>query len=141
MAAAGNDTGLQHVDDELYREIVRRVVALEDPEKVIVFGSRARGDHRPGSDIDLLVIKESSEPRWIRARALYGALSDIIVPMDILVYTPAEVYEWSEVEQAFVTTAVREGKVLYEKAVGPRAGLDEESRERSQGRRVVSHPR
>lgn len=116
MVAIGNDAGLQDVDDEVYREIVRRVVALENPEKVIVFGSRARGDHRPDSDIDLLVIKESSEPRYKRARALYGALASIPVEIDIMVYTPQEIAEWRGVEQAFITTATREGVVLYDRA-------------------------
>lgn len=102
------------VDAELIDEIVRRIVRAAHPEKVILFGSRARGEARPDSDIDLLVIADSSQPRYQRAAPLYGAVSDILVPMDILVYTPKEVEEWSEVAQAFVTTAVREGKVLYE---------------------------
>jgi len=106
---------LPEQERELYDEIVRRIVAVADPEKVIVFGSRARGDHRPDSDIDILVIKESSEPRWVRARGLYGALSDIMIETDILVYTPDEVREWAGASQAFITTAVREGKVLYER--------------------------
>ncbi len=115
MVAIGNDTGEPDVDDALYQEIVRRVVALADPEKVIVFGSRARGDHRPDSEIDLLVIKEASEPRHKRARALYGALASIPVEMDIMVYTPQEVAEWRGVEQAFITTATRERVVLYDR--------------------------
>jgi len=50
-----------------------------------------------------------------RAASIYGALSKIQLPMDILVFTPKKVEEWSGVRQAFVTTAVREGTVLYEK--------------------------
>ena len=102
----------------LYEEIVRRIVALADPDKIIVFGSRARGDHRADSDIDILVIKESSEPRYRRSGPLYGALANLprAVDVDISVYTPAEVNDWREVRQAFVTTAVREGIVLYERA-------------------------
>lgn len=102
------------VDAELMEEIAHRIVETIRPEKVIVFGSRARGNARPDSDVDLLVIAASSEPRYKRAAPLYGAMSDILVPMDILVYTPEEVEEWREVPQAFVTTAVREGRVLYE---------------------------
>jgi hypothetical protein len=55
-----------------------------------------------------LVIAKSSQPRYRRSAPLYGALSDILAPMDILVYTPEEVQEWSGVRQAFVTTAIRE---------------------------------
>jgi uncharacterized protein len=101
----------------LYEEIVRRIVALADPDKIIVFGSRARGDHRADSDIDILVIKESPEPRYKRSRVLYGALANLprAVDVDISVYTPEEVADWREVRQAFVTTATREGIVLYER--------------------------
>ena len=101
----------------LYEEIVRRIVALADPDKIIVFGSRARGDHRADSDIDILVIKESAEPRYLRSRALYGALARLArtVDVDISVYTPAEVAGWRDVRQEFVTTATREGIVLYER--------------------------
>ena len=101
-------------DAELIDEMVRRIVRTAHPQRIILFGSRARGEARPDSDIDLLVIADSLKPRHQRAAPLYGAVSDILVPMDILVYTPREVEEWSEVSQAFVTTAVREGKVLYE---------------------------
>jgi predicted nucleotidyltransferase len=99
---------------QLIQEIVRRIVNLSHPEKVILFGSRARGTAHPESDIDLLVIAHSTQPRHRRAAPLYGALSDILAPMDIVVYSPEEVQEWSEVRQAFITTAIREGQVLYE---------------------------
>lgn len=121
----------------LYDEIVRRIVAVADLEKIIVFGSRARGDHRPDSDIDILVIKDSAEPQYMRSRGLYGALSDIIAAMDIVVYTPDEVREWRGASRAFVTTAVREGKVLYERQPCGRARLDNESGERPDSCRVV----
>ena len=103
------------IDASLMDEIVRRIVRAILPEKIILFGSRARVDARPESDIDLLVIAHSTVPRYRRSAPLYGALSDILAPMDILVYSPDEVQEWSQVRQAFVTTAIREGKVLYEK--------------------------
>jgi len=103
------------IDASLMDEIVRRIVEAISPEKVILFGSRARVDAQPNSDIDLLVIAHSTVPRYRRSAPLYGVLSDIVVPMDILVYSPDEVQEWSQVRQAFVTTAIREGKVLYEK--------------------------
>ncbi|MEA3338472.1 MAG: nucleotidyltransferase domain-containing protein [Chloroflexota bacterium] len=102
------------VDAELMDEMARRIVEASRPQKIILFGSRARGEARPDSDIDMLVIAESPKPRHQRAAPLYGAVSDILVAMDILVYTPGEVEEWSEAPQAFVTTAVREGQVLYE---------------------------
>jgi predicted nucleotidyltransferase len=105
---------MAQVDAKLMDEIVRRIVGVIQPEKVILFGSRARDAARPESDIDLLVIAKSTQPRYRRSAPLYGALSDILISMDILVYSPEEVKEWSDVRQAFVTTAIREGKVIYE---------------------------
>lgn len=103
-------------DRELYEEVVRRIVAVADPDRIILFGSRARGDHRPDSDVDLLVVKESDEPRYARSGKLYTALARLPVEVEILVYTPVEIAEWGGVRQAISTTAVREGVVLYERA-------------------------
>ncbi len=103
------------MNDRLLEQIVNRIVEVAQPEKVILFGSRARGDARPESDLDILVIKESDEPRYRRAVSLYGALAGLLANVDVLVYTPQEVWEWSAVPEAFVTTAVREGRVLYER--------------------------
>ena len=103
------------LDPNLLEEIVRRLVSTAQPEKVILFGSHARGDARAESDIDLLVVADSPQPRHRRAVALYGALSDIPLGMDIVVYRPEEILSWSQVPQAFITTAVREGTTLYEK--------------------------
>jgi uncharacterized protein len=101
--------------DDLIADVVRRIVETAQPEKIILFGSRARGDARRNSDFDLLVIKESSEPSYRRDAPLYVALADLPVEVDVLVYTPEEVAEWAQVPQAFVTTATREGKTVYER--------------------------
>lgn len=102
-----------------YQQIVARIVQEIHPDKIILFGSQARGQAKPDSDIDLLVIAESKEPRFRRSARLYGVLSRFVEPMDIIVYTPAEIEEWSAVPQAFITTVIREGKILYEKPNGP----------------------
>jgi predicted nucleotidyltransferase len=96
-------------------EIVRRLLSAGQPEKVVLFGSRARSDSGPASDYDLLIVQTSKRPRWERAGAYYRALSDLPVEVDVVVFTPEEVEDWRFVPQAFVTTALREGKVLYER--------------------------
>jgi uncharacterized protein len=101
--------------DDLVRDIVRRIVETAQPDKIILFGSRARGDARPNSDFDVLVIKESSEPRYRRSVPLYVALADLPGEVEVMVYTPEEIEEWRDVPQAFVTTAVREGTTIYER--------------------------
>ena len=108
---------LPELDSALVKELVRRLVRSAQPEKIILFGSRARGDHRPDSDIDLLVVQDSMLPRHKRSLPLYAALSELPVPVDmeLVVFTPEEVRDWSAARSAFVTTALREGRVLYEK--------------------------
>jgi len=106
---------MSSLNDDLVRDIVRRIVDAVQPEKVILFGSQARGASRPNSDFDVLVIKQSDEPRYRRSAPLYAALADLPVEVDVMVYTPEEVEEWSEVPQAFVTTALREGTTIYER--------------------------
>jgi uncharacterized protein len=102
-------------EGDLIAEIVRRIVDASQPEKIILFGSRARGEARPDSDLDVLVIKESDEPGYRRDAALYLALAGLNAPVDVMMYTPEEVSEWSTVPQAFITTAIRGGKVVYER--------------------------
>ena len=106
---------MSSLNDDLVRGIVQRFVDTAQPEKVILFGSQARGDARPNSDFDVLVIKHSDEPRYRRSVPLYVALADLPVEVEVMVYTPEEVEEWSEVPQAFVTTALREGATIYER--------------------------
>jgi uncharacterized protein len=102
-------------DTAILGEIVRRIVAAVDPLRIILFGSRSRSDARPESDYDLLVIRPSQEPRYRRSAPLYTALADLPVEVEVMVYTPEEVEEWSQVPLAFVTTAVREGTTIYER--------------------------
>ncbi len=104
------------VTEDLLREIVRRIRAAGDPLKIVLFGSHARGDTHPHSDVDLLVVEESDLPRCERSPKYYSATSDTFPARDIVVWTPAEIRAWEAVSNHFVTAALREGKVLYERS-------------------------
>ena len=82
-----------------------------DPDRIILFGSRARGEGSSESDYDLLVIAPSGLPRWKRTVPLYRALSGLGAPKDILWWTPEEAAEWQGVRSHIVTQATREGAV------------------------------
>ena len=96
--------------------MLQRILRAGDPQKVVLFGSRARGNARPDSDYDLLVIESSSQPRTKRAAKYRRALTGVYPAKDIVVWTPEEVAEWRDVPNAFVTAALSEGIVLYERS-------------------------
>ncbi len=87
-----------------------------NPVKIVLFGSRARADHLPDSDIDLLVVEESVLPRYKRSPRYYRATRGTFPAREIVVWTPEEMREWESVPNHFVTTALREGRVLYERS-------------------------
>lgn len=103
------------VDENLLRVIVDRLVKAIDPDRIVLFGSRAPGDERGDSDLDLLVVKDSDDPPHRRVIPAYRALTGLGVPKDILWRTPSEIRDWAGVQNYIATRALREGRVLYEK--------------------------
>lgn len=99
--------------DQLLAEIVRRILSVGSPERIVLFGSRARGDARPDSDLDLLIVEHSDLPRYRRAARYYLALTGAFPGKDIVVWTPEEVAEWRGVPTSFISTALREGRTLH----------------------------
>jgi predicted nucleotidyltransferase len=96
--------------------LVRRIAERFSPDKIILFGSSARGDAGPDSDIDLMVLfSEVSDPHQ-RATELYASLVDFPRPMDIVVSTSARFERYRNVVNTIYWPASREGRVLYERA-------------------------
>lgn len=104
------------VTDALLAEAVERIRAAGDPLKVVLFGSHARGTARPESDLDLLIVEESTLPRYRRAPRYLRALVGLHPTKDVVVWTPDEIAEWASVPQSFITTVLQEGRVLYEQS-------------------------
>ncbi|MCI0617696.1 nucleotidyltransferase domain-containing protein [bacterium] len=96
-------------------KMTQRIVERFHPQSIILFGSHARGDENESSDIDLLIIAPSDEPRWRRTIPVYRELVGSGVSKDIVWWAPEEIAEWRGVKAHFISTAIREGRVLYEK--------------------------
>lgn len=112
---AGNEP-LWAATPEKLEEAVRRLVEAARPAKVILFGSRARGNADNTSDIDLLVIEDEVEDRFSEMIRLNGALRGLILAVDLLVIGKREFELWSQAPGSVYYAARREGKVLYEAA-------------------------
>ena len=81
----------------------------------MLFGSRARGDHQPDSDVDLFVEMETPLSPPERATAIRMAFGLHPWPMDLIVYTPEEVGRLRDVVGTLLYTIERQGEVLYER--------------------------
>jgi predicted nucleotidyltransferase len=103
------------VTEALLREITSRIVQAFNPEKVILFGSRAAGTPNADSDVDLLVIMETQTAPIQRAVAVKRACRPRFVAMDVLVKTPEEVATQLRQGNFLLRQIMEEGRVLYER--------------------------
>ena len=108
------------VDDALLERMVQAIVDEVDPEQVILFGSRARGDVAVGSDVDLIVVESApfgeGRDRGAEETRLWRALAGFHVQKDLLVYSRDEVESWRDSLNHVLARALREGRVLYERS-------------------------
>ena len=96
------------------KEITQKIVQEYQPEKIILFGSWAWGNPGPDSDVDLFIVKDSSKPKLERMREVDEIVFPRTVPLDILVYTPAEIDDSiNKSGNLFIEDIVRNGKTLY----------------------------
>lgn len=97
-------------------EMVRRIVDRFNPERIILFGSHARGTGGPDSDVDLLVVMHVTGSKRAKRLEIRALLSGMGLPKDIIVVTPEEVERFRDIPGTIIRPALKEGKVLYERA-------------------------
>ncbi len=102
------------VDSRLLEDITRRIVEAVEPERIIVFGSAARGEIGPNSDIDLLVIKSGDFHRGRLTAEIYGYLHGVEAAVDVVVVKPKDIEKYGNSPYTVLYPALREGRVLYE---------------------------
>ena len=100
--------------------VVQQVVAAFAPERIVLFGSAARGTMKEDSDIDLLVVKAGAEENRLRwMQAIYRKLKHVGYSVDVLVHSQDEVDYCSQFDVSLLASACKEGVVLYE-SIDPR---------------------
>lgn len=104
-----HDTVPQAVLDE----IIRRVVKIAQPDRIILFGSAARGTMGPNSDVDLLVVKSGQFHRGHLTEEIYMNLIGVGQAVDVVVVTPEDVERYQNSHALVIAPALREGKVVY----------------------------
>jgi predicted nucleotidyltransferase len=95
------------------REAVERIVQEVHPLRIIVFGSRARQEQGPESDVDLLIIMPEGTHKRRTAQMLYCKLRGLPVPVDILVTTEADLDRQKDNPGLIYRTILEEGRQLY----------------------------
>ena len=98
--------------DNIFHSIVGRFA----PEKIILFGSYARGDATEQSDVDLMVVAQTDLPQRERFKAIRRLLADFPVALDVYLKTPEEYERWRCVVNHVVYFADKYGKVVYERS-------------------------
>ena len=104
------------VIDTVVATMVERIVDQFAPDRIVLFGSRARGDAREWSDVDLLVVMPNGTDRREAAVEIGVSVGDLPVSKDIIVTTPVHIEQRGHVIGTVLRPALREGKVLFERA-------------------------
>lgn len=103
------------VDASVLIEVIGRIMEVAQPDKIILFGSAARGEMGPNSDLDLLVIKSGVDHRGRLMERIYENLLGVGQAVDVIVVTPEDIERYRNAFCLVVEPALREGKVVYER--------------------------
>ena len=102
------------ISEQTIQEAVRRLVEAARPQKIILFGSYARGDAREQSDLDFLVIQQKVKSRRKEMVRLHDVLRPMRIPVDVLVASEATFNEWADTPGTLIYRANKEGQLRYE---------------------------
>jgi predicted nucleotidyltransferase len=104
------------IENSKINEVVEKIASRFSPDKIILFGSYASGNPSHDSDLDLLIIQESNQPRHYRGFEIRKLLIGSAIPMDIIVYTPSEFESEKNTKYSFINSAIKTSKILYERS-------------------------
>ncbi len=95
-------------------EVTRRIVEVANPQRVLLFGSAARGRMTRDSDLDILVIVRGPTHRRRLAQRIYRNLHGIAIAVDVIVATEADLQKYGQRGGMILRPALHEGRILYE---------------------------
>jgi predicted nucleotidyltransferase len=121
MAARYHPNGLRVIDAELIDEVVQTIVQALRPKRIVLFGSHARGDAGPDSDLDLMIEMKTDLPFLERSLVVDRLFRGRLWALDAVVYTPAEVQRDVERAGTLLSMIEREARTLYEQQPRVRA--------------------
>ena len=101
------------LSEEKLQEIIRRVVQVTQPERIILFGSAVRGEMGPNSDVDLLVVKAGEFDQGRLTGEVYMYLHGVGQAVDVILVTPEQVERYRNTHYLVTAPALREGKEVY----------------------------
>ncbi len=104
------------VDETLLGEIVRRVLSVARPDRIILFGSAATGQMTKDSDIDLLIVEPAPGNRHEESVAIAGAIGDVNFPVDVKIIASERFEATKTIIGGIAYPAHKYGRVLYEAA-------------------------
>ncbi len=99
--------------DAILEEVIRRITGVARPEKIILFGSAARGEAQLDSDFDLLVVKDTPHRRKL-AQEIYKNLIGLGQAVDVIVVTPEDIARYADSPALIIRSALQEGRVVYD---------------------------
>jgi predicted nucleotidyltransferase len=100
------------IAEDVIDEAGRRLAAAAPGARVILFGSHARGEAGPDSDVDLLVVEPRVDDGFAEIVRLQRVLAPLRLPADVVVLSEEHVRDWGDVENTMLRDALREGRVL-----------------------------
>lgn len=110
---SGAEMADEMIDRKILDEIIRRIADAAQPQRIILFGSAARGGMGPNSDVDLLVVKEGADALDVTFQ-IYENLHAVGAAVDAVVVSPDDVERYKDSHALVIKPALQEGRVVYE---------------------------
>jgi predicted nucleotidyltransferase len=105
------------IETKQIKDIVNRIAVNYDPERIILFGSYAKGNYSEDSDLDFILIKDTVVPKYKRGMEVRRLFYRLAIPMDFKIYTSSEFKKELTNQYSFLSSALKDSKILYERKV------------------------